>query len=414
MEVASIRLYDKTLTAPPDKSVTHRAVMFNALSRGRAVVRNALLGEDCLSTVACMRNLGARIDIDGDTVSVEGAGDLRDAELYAGNSGTTMRLLTGALAGREGTFSLDGDASLRTRPMGRVITPLALMGADVSSRDGRAPLTVRGRELHGIDYRMPVASAQVKSAVLLAGLTADGTTRVYENVRSRDHTERMLAAMGADIRIEDNAVSVRRSRLEAVDVTVCGDISSAAYPLVLAACVPGGRVTVRNVGINPTRDGLIEVLKNCGADVAIDVLQADGEPIADITVRYASLKSFTVSGGLIPRLIDEIPVLAVLACFIEGESVIADAQELKVKESDRIAATAAALQALGASVTPTADGMRIAGKGYLEGGGTVDAGLDHRIAMAAAVAMAASRRGGTLLNADVCAVSYPGFFKEVL
>lgn len=414
MEIKPIVQPNKTIDCPPDKSITHRAVMFNALASGRATIRNALMGEDCLSTIDGMRRLGAEIDIDGNTVSVQGVDAVRSADLYVGNSGTTVRLLTGALAGRPGSFTLDGDASLRTRPMNRVIAPLSQMGARIESRDGKTPLAITGQPLAGITYPMPVASAQVKSAILLAGLCADGQTTVRESVQSRDHTERMLAAMGADITTDGLSVTVRRSTLQPTDVTVCGDISSAAYPLVLAACVPGSRITVKNVGINPTRDGLLAVLRDSGADVRLDAVRADGEPAADITVRYTQLRPFTVGGALIPRLIDEIPALAVLACFIEGESVIRDAKELKVKESDRIATTVAMLTALGADAEPTDDGMIIRGKGYLPGGGTVDAGLDHRIAMSAAIAMAAARKGGTLLHGEVCAVSYPTFFGEVL
>ena len=420
MEIRPIDRYNAVLSAPPDKSITHRAVMFNALTGGRAVVRNALLGEDCLHTAECMRRLGARVEIDGTDIAIEGAalwngGRARGTvPLDVGNSGTTIRLLAGALAGVAGTFSLDGDASLRTRPMRRVIEPLSRMGASVTSADGRAPLVVRGAPLTGIDYAMPVASAQVKSAVLLAGMQAEGRTTVTEPAPSRDHTERMLKAMGADIQREGASVSVTRSPIRPLDITVCGDISGAAYPLVLAACIRGSRVTVRDVGINPTRSGLLDVLAACGAEIAYDNRRDGAEPSADITLRYAAPKPFVIDGDLVPRLIDEIPVLAVLACFAEGESVVRNAAELKVKESDRIRTVTAMLRALGGDVTPADDGMVIHGKGYLPGGGTVDAGLDHRIAMSAAVAMAASRRGGTLVNGEVCAVSYPGFFSEVL
>lgn len=420
MEIRPIGRYTAELHAPPDKSITHRAVMFNALAGGRAVVKNALLGEDCLHTAECMRRLGAHVEIDGADIAIEGAALWSDGRargtvtLDAGNSGTTIRLLAGALAGVAGTFSLDGDASLRSRPMRRVIEPLSRMGASVASADGRAPLVVRGAPLTGIEYAMPVASAQVKSAVLLAGMQAEGRTTVTEPAPSRDHTERMLKAMGADIRREGASVSVTRSPIRPLDVTVCGDISGAAYPLVLAACIKGSCVTVRDVGINPTRSGLLDVLAACGAEIGYDNRRDGAEPSADITLRYAAPKPFVIDGDLVPRLIDEIPVLAVLACFAEGESVVRNAAELKVKESDRIRTVTAMLRALGGDVTPTDDGMIIRGKGYLPGGGTVDAGLDHRIAMSAAVAMAASRRGGTLVNGEVCAVSYPGFFSEVL
>lgn len=412
MEIRPLTSYNKTIVPPPDKSITHRAVLFNALSGGCATVYNPLLGEDCLSTVDCMRRLGIDVEV-GETVVVRG-GNIRSADLDCGNSGTTMRLLMGALSSRKGRFTMTGDPSLRRRPMGRVATPLSSMGANIRLTDNRAPLTVEGAELHGIDYVSPVASAQVKSAILLAGLNAEGTTRVTEPALSRDHTERMLRAMGADVDVCGLTVAVRKSKLSAVDVTVCGDISSAAYPLILAACIPNGCVTVKGVGINPTRDGVPEVLRACGAGVRYDNVRDGGEPAADITLTHTELKPFRIGGAIVPRLIDELPVLAVLACFIEGESVITGAAELKVKESDRIASTVNFLRALGADIEPTDDGMVIRGKGYLTGGGTVDSGLDHRTAMAAAVAMAASKKGGTLLRPEVCAVSYPDFYREVL
>lgn len=413
MEIAPITRYDKTLTAPPDKSITHRAVLFNALSGGRATVYNPLMGEDCMSTVECMLRLGIDVETDARGIRLRG-GQIGSAALDAGNSGTTMRLLMGALSSRPGNFCIDGDASLRRRPMGRVAVPLEAMGAKITLRRGCAPVQIEGADLVGITYRSPVASAQVKSAILLAGLSAVGVTRFVEPVVSRDHTERMLRRMGADLTVDGTAVAVRPGRIYPVDVTVCGDISAAAFPLILAACVPGGRVTVKNVGVNPTRDGVLEVLRNAGTAVTFDNFADDGEPVADVTLTHGDLKPFRIDGAIVPRLIDEIPALAVLACFIEGESVIAGATELKVKESNRIDTTVGFLRALGADVEPTHDGMIIHGKGYLPGGGTVDPGLDHRTAMAAAIAMAASKRGGTLLNPEVCAVSYPDFYGDVL
>ena len=424
MEIRPITKYNATIGAPPDKSITHRALMFNAIARGRAVINNALTGNDCMSTVECMRRLGAEIIIGRDgRITVTGAdlwrrkssGRREAVMLDAGNSGTTMRLTAGALAGTDGTYIIDGDASLRTRPMRRITEPLGRMGADIASDNGRAPLKVTGAPLKAIEYDCPVASAQVKSAVLLAGLQADGVTVFREPVKSRDHTERMLSKMGAAISVDENAVRVARSELTPVDVTVCGDISGAAYPLVLAASVPGSRVTVKNTGINPTRSGILDILERCGARICYDNETVGGaEPSADITLEFGALKPFVAEGEIIPRIIDEIPALAVLACFIEGESVVRDAAELKVKESDRILTVTSMLRALGADITPTQDGMVIRGKGFLEGGGVVDAGLDHRIAMSAAIAMAASRRGGTLIGGEICAVSYPGFFREVL
>ncbi|MBQ8881901.1 MAG: 3-phosphoshikimate 1-carboxyvinyltransferase [Clostridia bacterium] len=410
MEIKPIKSFNKTVTVAPDKSITHRAVMFNAMANGRAVIKNALLGQDCLSTIECMKKLGAQIEVNGNTVTVYGVDKFNScSSLYVGNSGTTFRLLSGLLAGKDGFFTLDGDGSIRKRPMGRVITPLTKMGANIVSNDNKAPVTITGKALCGIEYEMPVASAQVKSAILLAGLNADGQTTVIESVKSRNHTEIMLKAMGADIIEKGNRVSVKRSKLSPVSLTVPGDISSATYPLVLGAVA--GKVTVLGVGVNPTRDGVITVLKNCGAKVTYTNYRDDGEPTADITVEKSDLKPFTIGREIMPYLIDEIPALAVLACFIKGESVITGAEELKVKESNRIDSTVNALKALGADITATNDGMIIRGNGALEGGAVIDSLGDHRIAMSMAVAGALSKAGVKILDAECCAVSYPDFFE---
>lgn len=416
MYIPSLKVFDKQLVCQPDKSVTHRAVMFNSLADGgSAVIRRPLLGEDCLSTVECMRALGADIEVAKDRVKIVRGGISRNADLYVGNSGTTMRLLCGVLAGRQNMkFTLDGDASIRKRPMERVAVPLRLMGADIKTQEGGVPpLLVGGGALKGIAYDMPIASAQVKSAVLLAGLQAEGDTVVREKAVSRDHTERMLQAMGADITFGGGEIRVRRSSLSCIDVDVCGDISSAAYAMALAAGIKGGRAVIKNVGINPTRTGILDVLKAMGAVVELENAGGAAEPTADVTVRCGGLKPIVVGGDIIPRLIDEIPVIAVLMCLCEGESVIKDAAELKVKESNRIKTTAQALRNMGAQVEETSDGMRIFGKGFLEGGGSVHSCGDHRIAMAMSVAAALSRKGGTVLGGEVCAVSYPDFFQEL-
>lgn len=412
MEIKPLTAFDKTIETAPDKSITHRAVMFNALADGTATVKNALLGNDCLSTIDCMRALGAEIERDGSTVRIKGTNALRSASLYVGNSGTTFRLLAGALAGRKGEFTLDGDASIRRRPMKRVIDPLAAMGADITAEEGGlAPVRIKGGTLAGISYDMPVASAQVKSAILLAGLNADGTTSVHEKIPSRNHTEIMLKNMGARITTENLTASVTRSTLAPLDVEVPGDISSAAYPFVLACCMPGGRVTVRRVGVNRTRTGILDVMRSAGAEIEESDLGGVGELRADVTVKYSpSLRPFTVKREQIPFLIDEIPALAVLACFIEGESVISGAEELKVKESNRIDTTVAALRAMGADIEPTSDGMIVRGKGYLAGGAVVDPKGDHRIAMSMSVAAALSKKGATILDPECAFVSYPGFY----
>ena len=413
MFVKPLKNFDRTLETAPDKSITHRAVMFNAFARGTAVVTNALLGEDCLSTIACMRALGADISVDGSTVRVTGAPAFRDAALYAGNSGTTTRLLAGLLAGMGVTASIDGDASLRSRPMKRVTEPLTSMGADITSTDGKAPLYIKPASLRGIDYKMPVASAQVKSAILLAGLHASGVTRVTEPVRSRDHTELMLRAMGADVRADGLTVSVRAGDLVSADVEVPGDASSAAFLLGAAAVVKGGRVTVKRVGLNPTRTGAFEVLRRMGADITVDRRSGGVEPYGDITLSQAPLRPFEITAEEVPSLIDELPLLAAVACYAEGTSVIGGAAELKVNESDRIATTADALRALGGDVTPTDDGMIIRGRGGLKGGGKVNARLDHRIAMTAAVAALGSELGCEIEGAETAAVSYPGFWEII-
>ena len=362
MFIRPLKSFDKTLETAPDKSITHRAVMFNAAAEGSAVITNALLGGDCRSTIACMERLGARIEVDGSTVKVRGTACFRDAVLDAGNSGTTTRLLTGLLAGRGVSATIDGDDSLRTRPMKRVTGPLSLMGADVTTTDGKVPISVRPAALHGIDYMMSVASAQVKSAILLAGIGADGVTKVTERTLSRDHTELMLKAMGADIMRNGLTVSVKRSELHSLDVRVPGDISSAAFLLGAAAVVKDGRVTVRGVGLNPTRTGVLDVLSSMGMEITTDNPGCGAEPYGDITaVRCGELRPFTITEKDVPSLIDEIPLLAIVAAYAEGDSVISGAGELRVKESDRIETTAAMIRAMGGEVETRPDGMIVKG-----------------------------------------------------
>lgn len=413
MFVRPVKYFDRTLRTAPDKSITHRAVMFNAAAEGEAVVTNALLGGDCRSTIACMKKLGAEIDVDGSTVRVRGCAKFRDARLDAGNSGTTTRLLAGLLAGRGVTASIDGDDSLRSRPMKRVTDPLSLMGADITSTAGRAPLYIRPAKLHGITYAMPMASAQVKSAIVLAALGADGVTRVTEPALSRNHTELMLRAMGADVSSDGPTVTVVPGRLRAADVCVPGDMSAAAFLFGAAAAVPGGRVTVEDVGINPTRTGALEVLAEMGLKITTDNVRRGAEPLADVTAeRTGALSPFTITAADVPSLIDEIPLLAAVAAFAEGDSVISGAAELRVKESDRIETTAAMIRAMGGEVEIRADGMTIKGRGGLRGG-TVDSFGDHRIAMSAAIAALGSERGCEIKGAESASISYPGFWEVV-
>lgn len=403
--------YDRVIDCMPDKSMSVRAVLFNSFAVGKATVKNLLLSDDVLSAIDCARRLGAEVTLDGDTATISGA-PFCGATLDCGNSGTTARLLIGLLSGLNGKYTITGDASLSSRPMRRVTEPLTAMGARISDTDGRLPIDIIGSRLHGIDYAMPVASAQVKSALMLAALNAALPVTVREPAPTRDHSENMLAAMGAAVTRADGAVTVAPSVIRSKDFCVPGDISSAAYPICLALAVKGGRCTVRNVGINPTRTGIIDVLRGCGADIRFDNVSDCAEPSADITVKSGELKPFVIDGELVPRLIDEIPVLCALACFIDGVSVVKGARELRVKETDRIATTVAALRALGADAEATDDGMIVRGGRPLRFG-EVDPKLDHRIAMSAAVAGAAGG-GASILDAECASVSYPDFYGEVI
>lgn len=393
---------------PGDKSITHRAVLFNGIAAGEAVVTNALLGADCLSSVACMCALGAQIEVEGDKIHVRGAQGLRAADCDCGNSGTTMRLLMGLVAGQGVDARLTGDDSLSRRPMERVAAPLRLLGADIETTEGHAPVAVRPARLCGCTVDTQVASAQVKSALILAALGADGETVVREPLLSRDHTERMLAAMGADLHADGCTVTVRRSSLRAVNVAVPADISSAAYFMALGALC--GETLCRGVGINPTRTGILTVFDQMGVDYALENMRTVcGEPVADIRVRKSALRAVRFGRAVMPSLIDELPVIAVLCAYADGESVISGAEELRVKESDRIRTTAAMLTALGGDVEERPDGFIIRGKKKLRGG-MVDSCADHRIAMSGAVALAASEQGGEILGAECVDISFPNFF----
>lgn len=403
--------YDRVIDCMPDKSISIRSVLFNAYAVGTATITNLLPSDDVLSAISCAKALGADIEFDGHTAKIVGT-PFCGGKLDCGNSGTTARLFIGLLSGLNGVFELTGDASLSSRPMRRVIDPLERMGADISSRDGRLPVKVTGSPLGGIDYEMPVASAQVKSAILLAGLNASAPVTVREKIKSRDHTENMLSAMNARISVDGNAVTIKKSILYCRDFVVPGDISSAAYPICLALSVKRGRCVVKNVGINPTRTGLIDLLRGIGADITYDNVKDGPEPTADICVRHGDLAPFTIDVDIVPRLVDEIPVLCALACTIDGVSVVKGARELRVKETDRIASTVEALSNLGADIEATDDGMIIRGGKPLVFG-TVDSKLDHRIAMSAAVAGAAGG-GVKIIDPDCASVSYPNFYSEVI
>jgi 3-phosphoshikimate 1-carboxyvinyltransferase len=406
------------VSVPGDKSISHRSVMFGALADGKTHVRGFLPGADCLSTVDCFRKLGVTVEQLSPTelivhgVGLDGLKEPQDV-LDVGNSGTTMRLLLGILAGQPFHAVMTGDASIRRRPMGRVTVPLREMGARIDGREeGRlAPLSVRGGRLQALRYESPVASAQVKSAILLAGLFAEGETGVKEPELSRDHTERMLRAFGVEMRDVDGYVTVRGgSRLKACEIEVPGDISSAAFLLVAAAICPGSDVTIRGVGVNPTRTGILDVLTAMGASIErLNERESGGEPIADLRVQGGELRGTQVGGALIPRLIDEIPVLAVAATQAEGVTEIRDAEELKVKESNRIATTARELRKLGAEVEELEDGLRIVGKTPLKGGAVIDTYHDHRIAMAMAVAGLVASGETVVRDWEAVDVSFPGF-----
>lgn len=405
---------------PGDKSISHRALMLGALAQGETQIQGLLLGEDPRSTAECFRALGAEISpLNTELVRVQGIGLGNLLEpldvLNAGNSGTTLRLMLGILASHPGRFfTVTGDGSLRSRPMSRVVKPLQEMGAKIWGRkDGSlAPLAVQGQQLKGITYHSPIASAQVKSCILLAGLMAEGETTVIEPALSRDHSERMLQAFGAKLSVdpERNSVTVSGgAKLQGQTVIVPGDISSAAFWLVAGAIVPGSELLVENVGINPTRTGILEVLEMMGADIQQENQRiVAGEPVADLRVKYSTLKACEIAGDIIPRLIDEIPILAVAAVFAEGTTVIRNAEELRVKESDRIAVMASQLNLMGAKVTELPDGLEITGGTALTGT-DVDSHTDHRIAMSLAIA-ALNAQGVTTINrAEAAAISYPDF-----
>ena len=415
MVIQKIKKAAGQIKVPGDKSISHRAVMLGSLANGVTEISGFLKGADCLSTIDCFRKMGIDIDINGENVTVHGNG-LRglkkpDEMLYTGNSGTTTRLLCGILAGQNFDTSITGDASIQKRPMGRVVQPLSMMGAKIENE--YCPLYITGTKLHGIDYKMPVASAQVKTAIILAGLYADGETVIHEIEKSRDHTELMLSAMGADLTVDNLDITVKPTNaLTAVNVDVPGDISSAAFFLVLGAIMLNSQITVTNVGINPTRTGIIDVLKDMGADITLEnVHTSAGETVADITVRSSSLKGTTVGGDIIPRLIDELPIIAVAAVFADGQTVIKDAQELKVKETNRIRAVVDEFNKCGIAITETDDGMIINGGKSIHGADFKTYG-DHRMAMSLTVLAQLADGESTLDDSDCACVSYPTFFDD--
>ena len=408
------------LAVPGDKSISHRAVMLGALAKGTTSVTNFLKGADCLSTISCFEKMGIEIEQLPSEILIHGKGlhglNAPETILDAGNSGTTTRLLSGILAGQAFCTTLTGDASIQKRPMTRIITPLSQMGGKIESLsdNGCAPLKITGHPLKPIHYLSPVSSAQVKSCVLLAGMYADGITKVTEPYLSRNHSEMMLRSFGADVISEGTTAAITGNPvLEGQKVIVPGDISSAAYFIAAGLLIPGSEILIKDVGINPTRDGILKVCADMGADIQLLNKREYGkEPVADILVKHSELKATVIEGALIPTLIDELPMLAVMAAFAQGTTVIQDAQELKVKESNRLDIIVQHLSAMGADIIPTEDGMEIHGGKPLKGA-VLDSYMDHRIAMSFAVAGMAADGETEILNASCVDISYPEFYRDM-
>ena len=407
------------VTIPGDKSISHRAVMLGSLAQGTTLVTNFLQGADCLSTIDCFSRMGIAIEKTPGQILIHGKGlhGLRkpDGILDAGNSGTTTRLISGILAAQPFETTLTGDASIRRRPMRRIMEPLSMMGADITSINANdcAPLHIKGAPLHGIHYHSKVASAQVKSAVLLAGLYADGITKVTEPTVSRNHSEIMLRCFGAKVQTEDTTVTLSPDpALYCQEVCVPGDISSAAYFIDAGLLVPGAEVLIQNVGINPTRAGILKVAREMGGDITYLNVRQEGEPMADLLVRNSALHGITIEGAIIPTLIDELPIINIMAACAKGTTIIRDAAELKVKESNRIDVMVNHLSAMGCDITGTEDGMIINGGKSLHGT-LVDSHMDHRIAMSFAIAALIADGETEILGSDVVTISYPDFYEDL-
>ena len=420
MKLKKVEGLKGTISIPGDKSISHRAVMFGSLAKGTTHITNFLSGADCLATIDCFRAMGVRIEQDGTEVTVHGNGlhglKKPEKQLDVGNSGTTTRLISGILCGQDFEVTLSGDASLNKRPMGRIMKPLSMMGAEIESVSGNgcAPLRINGKPLKAVHYESPVASAQVKSAVLLAGLYAAGKTSVTEPALSRNHTELMLESFGVQVMSEGTTASVMPPKeMTATDIAVPGDISSAAFFIAAGLVTPNSCITLKQVGINPTRNGILKVCEAMGADLTMSNVKDDnGEPTADITVKTSRLKGTEIGGELIPTLIDEIPVIALMAAFAEGETVIKDAAELKVKESNRIDLTVDNLVKMGVNAEATDDGMIIRGGNPLRGA-SIHCKYDHRIAMTFSVAGINAQGTTVIEDAECVDVSYPNFYEQL-
>lgn len=420
MKLRKVKGLNGTIAIPGDKSISHRAVMFGSLAKGTTHITNFLSGADCLATIDCFRAMGVEIEQDGTEVTVHGNGlhglKKPEKQLDVGNSGTTTRLISGILSGQDFDVTLSGDESLNKRPMGRIMKPLSTMGADIQSvnGDGCAPLKIIGKPLKAVHYDSPVASAQVKSAVLLAGLYADGKTSVTEPALSRNHTELMLQSFGVQVSSQGTTAEVTPpAEMTAADIVVPGDISSAAFFIAAGLVTPDSCITLKQVGINPTRNGILKVCEAMGADFVLSNVKDDsGEPTADITVKTSNLKGTEVGGDLIPALIDEIPVIALMAAFAQGETVIRDAAELKVKESNRIDLTVDNLVKMGVDAEATEDGMIIRGGNPLKGA-SIHCRYDHRIAMTFSIAGINADGETVIEDAECVDVSYPTFYEQL-
>lgn len=401
------------ITIPADKSISHRAVILCSLAKGKSIIKNFSNGKDPVSSLKICKSLGIDINyINSNELSIISDGNLSIPleNLYCGNSGTTMRLMAGVLAGQNFNSTLTGDESLSNRPMKRIIEPLSLMGADIKSKNNKSPLKIYGKKLHGINYKSELASAQVKSSILLAGLMADGTTSFTEPTLSRNHTELMLSYMNANITTNGLETSISKSELEPKTIEIPGDISSAAYFIAAALIVPNSEIILKNVGLNPTRTGILEILQKMGANIEIlNQKNISNEPVGDLKIKYSQLKSCTIQGSIIPKLIDELPVIAVLATQAEGTTIIKDAQDLRNKESDRIKAIVNELKKLGADIEETPDGMIIHGPQKLLGGINVDSYQDHRIAMSLYVAGLLCSKEILIQDFDWVKISFPEF-----
>lgn len=405
------------ITVPADKSISHRAIIFASLAHGKSIIKNFSDAQDPISTLKIFKNLGVNIEQDKNKITIVSDGCIKPSStpLDCGNSGTTIRLLSGILAGQNFNSILIGDESLSKRPMKRIIEPLSLMGAKIHSDDYKAPLQIYGQELHSIDYNSKIASAQVKSCILLAGLQVkDGITTVNEPYVSRNHTEILLKHMGAKLSVDGTKVSIEKSSLKPIDIEIFGDISSAAYFIAAALVIPNSRIIIKNIGLNPTRTGIIAVVKKMGGDIDIlDKKEVCGEIVGDIEVKYSDLKGCEISGEIIPRLIDEIPIIAVLATQAQGQTLIKDAQDLRNKESDRIKTVVTELKKLGADIEETPDGMIINGKAELKGGCEVKTYHDHRLAMSLYIAGLICRKEITINEFEWVNISLPTFEKII-